>query len=159
MIDAYTTTESFEGLSTTEVILTTEFMTLRKAIPFLSLNYTVTIPLLYATALLPATEVKTPVLQSSFTSADSETSMPSLNIAEESRASTDIISIETVVTVSDTTAVSFVTTTADILLTSFDFTLEPYITLQSTNVSLMTSIETNDIHVDTKSYMSSFVLF
>jgi hypothetical protein len=55
--------------------------------------------------------------------------------------------------------VSFVTTTADILLTSFDFTLEPYITLQSTNVSLMTSIETNDIHVDTKSYMSSFVLF
>jgi hypothetical protein len=55
------------------------------------------------------------VLQYSLISADSGTALPSLNIAEESKASTDIISIETVVTVSDTTDVSFVITTADIL--------------------------------------------
>jgi hypothetical protein len=125
----------------------------------LSLNYTVTTPLFYTTDQLSATKVETPVLQSSFISADTGTSMPSLNIAEEARASTDIISIETVVTVSDTTAVLFVTTTADILSTSFDFTLELSRTVQSTNVPVMTSIETNDIHLDTKSYMSSTALF
>jgi hypothetical protein len=97
------------------------------------------------------------VLQSSFISSDLDTSIPTLNIAEESIASTDIISIETVVTVSDTTAASFeyVATTVDILSTSFDSTLEPSHTYQSTNVHVMTSFKTNDIHVDTKSYMSS----
>ena len=54
---------------------------------------------------------------------------------------------------------SFVTTTADILSTSFDFSLELSRTFQSTNVPVMTSIETNDIHLDTNSYMSSSVLF
>jgi hypothetical protein len=74
---------------------------------------------------------------------------------------TDIISIETVVTVSDTTAASFeyVETTVDILSTSFDSTLEPSPTYQSTNVPVMTSFETNAMHVDTKSYMSSSALF
>jgi hypothetical protein len=61
------------------------------------------------------------------------------------------------VTVSDTTAVSFeyVATTVDILSTSFDSTLELSHTYQSTKVPVMTSFETNDMHVDTKSYMSS----
>jgi hypothetical protein len=65
------------------------------------------------------------------------------------------------VTVSDTAAASFeyVATTVDILSTSFDSTLEPSPTYQSTNVFVMTSFETNDIHVDTKSYMSSSALF
>jgi hypothetical protein len=65
------------------------------------------------------------------------------------------------VTVSDATAASFeyVATTVDILSTSFDSTLEPSHTYQSTNVPVMTSFETNDIHVDTKSYMSSSALF
>jgi hypothetical protein len=87
--------------------------------------------------------------------------MPTLNIAEESIASTGIISIETVVTVSDTTAASFeyVATTVDILSTSFHSTLEPSHTYQSTNVPVMTSFETNDIHVNTKSYLSSSALF
>jgi len=128
MIVSGTITESFEGVSTTDGILTTEYDATKSNTvsinSVLSLNYTITTPLFYTTDLLPATEVETPVLQSSFISADSGTSMPSLNIAEESRASTDIISIETVVTVRNTTAVSFVTTTADILSTSFDFTLE-----------------------------------
>ena len=144
-----TTTESFEGVSTTDGILTTEYHATKSNTvsinSVLSLNYTVTTPLFYTTDLLPATEVETPVLQSSFISANTGTSMPSLNIAEKSRASTDIISIETVATVSETTAVSFVTTTADILSTS--------------NVPIMTSIETNDIHLDTNSYMSSSALF
>jgi hypothetical protein len=106
-------------------------------------------------------EVEASVLQSSFISSDLATSIPTLNNAEESIASTDIISIETVVSVSDTTAVSFeyVTTTVDILSTSFDSTFEPSHTYQSTNVPVMTSFETNVIHVDTKSYMSSFALF
>jgi hypothetical protein len=75
-----------------------------------------------------------------------DTSIPTLNIAEESIASTNIISIETVVTVSDTTAASFeyVATTVDILSTSFDSTLEPSHTYQSTNVPVMTAFETND---------------
>jgi hypothetical protein len=55
--------------------------------------------------------------------------------------------------------VSFVTTTADILSTSFDFTLELSCTFQSTNVPVMTSIETNDIHLYTNFYMSSSTLF
>jgi hypothetical protein len=106
-------------------------------------------------------EVEASVLQSSFISFDLDTSILTLNNAEESIASTDIISIETVVSVSDTTAVSFeyVTTTVDILSTSFDSTFEPSHTYQSTNVTVMTSFETNVIHVDTKSYMSSFALF
>ena len=106
-------------------------------------------------------EVETSGLQSSIISSDLDTSIPTLNIAEESIASTDIISIETVVTVSDTTAASFeyVATTVDILSTSFDSTLEPSHTFQSTNVPVMTSFEANDIHVDTKSYMSSSALF
>ena len=158
-----TTTESFEGVSTTDGILTTEYDSTKSNTvsinDVLSLRYTVTTPLFYTTDLSPATQVEKPVLQSSFISADTGTSMPSLNIAEEARASTDIISIETVVTVSDTTTVSFVTTTADILSTSFDFTLELSRTFQSTNAPVMTSIETNDIHLDTKSYMSSSALF
>ena len=154
-----TTTESFEGVSTTDGILTTEYDSTKSNTvsinSVLSLNYAVTTALFYTTDILPATEVETPVLQSSFISADTGTSMPSLNIAEEARASTDKISIETVVPVSDITAVSFVTTTADISSTSFDFTLELSRTFQSTNAPVMTSIETNDIHLDTKSYMSS----
>jgi hypothetical protein len=118
-----TTTESFEGVSTTYSILTTEYDSTKSNTVYindvLSLSYTVTTPLFYTTDISPATEVETPVLQSSFISADTGTSMPSLNIAEEARASTDIISIETVVTVSDTTAVSFVTRTVDISSTSF----------------------------------------
>ena len=60
-------------------------------------------------------EAEASVQQSSFISSDLDTSIPTFNIAEESIASTDIISIETVVTVSDTTAASFeyVTTTVD----------------------------------------------
>ena len=158
-----TTTESFEGVSTIDDILTTEYDATKSNTvsinSVLSLIYAVTTPLFYTTYILPATEVETPVLQSSFISADSGTSLPSLNIAEKSRASTDIISIETVVTVSDTTTVSFVLTTADMLSTSFDFTLELSRTFQSTNVPVMTSIETNDIHLDTHSYMSSSALF
>ena len=46
-------------------------------------------------------------------------------------------------------------TTVDILSTSYDSILEPFHTYQSTNVPVMTSFETNDMHVDTKSYMSS----
>jgi hypothetical protein len=46
-------------------------------------------------------EVEASVLQSSFILSDLDTSIPTLNIAEESIASTDIISIETVVTVSE----------------------------------------------------------
>ena len=158
-----TTTESFEGASTTDGILTTEYDSTKSNTvsinDVLSLSYTVTTPLFYTTDLSPATEVETPVLQSSFISADTGTSMPSLNIAEEARASTDKISIETVVTVSNITAVSFVTTTADISSTSFDFTLELSRTFQSTNAPVMTSIETNDIHLDTNSFMSSSALF
>ena len=158
-----TTTESFEGVSTTDGILTTEYDATKSNTvsinSVLSLNYAVTTPLFYTTDLLPATEVETPVLPSSFISADTGTSMPSLDIAEKSRASTDIISIETVATVSETTAVSFVTTTADILSASFDFTLELSRTFQSTNVPIITSIKTNDIHLDTNSYMSSSALF
>jgi hypothetical protein len=47
------------------------------------------------------------------------------------------------VSVSDTTAVSFeyVTTTVDILSTSFDSTFEPCHTYQSTNVPVMTSLK------------------
>jgi hypothetical protein len=119
-----TTTESFEGVSTTDGILTTEYDATKSNTvsinSVLSLNYTVTTPLFYTTGILSATEVEAPVLQSSFISADSYTSMPSLNIAEKSRASTDIIRIETVVSL---TVVSFVTTTADILSISFDVTL------------------------------------
>jgi hypothetical protein len=152
-----TATESFEGVSTTDDILTTEYDATKSNTVYinslLSLNYIVTTPLFYTTDLSPATEVETPVLQYSFISADTGTSMPSLNIAEESRALTDIISIETLVTISDTTAVSFVTTTADISSTSFDFTLELSRTFQSTNVPVMTSFETNDIHLDTYSYV------
>jgi hypothetical protein len=152
-----TATESFEGVSTTDDILTTEYDATKSNTVYinslLSLNYIVTTPLFYTTDLSPATEVETPVLQYSFISADTGTSMPSLNIAEESRALTDIISIETLVTISDTTAVSFVTTTADISSTSFDFTLELSRTFQSTNVPVMTSFETNDIHLDTNSYV------
>ena len=118
MIVSGITIESFEGVSTTYGILTTEYKaTKSNAVSInsvLSLNYTVTTPLFYATDLLPTREVETPVLQYSCISIDYDTSMTSLNIAEESRASTDIISIGTVVTVSDTTAVLFVTTTADI---------------------------------------------
>jgi hypothetical protein len=158
-----TTTESFEGVSTTDGILTTEYDSTKSNTvsinSVLSLNYAVTTALFYTTDILPATEVETPVLQSSFISADTGTSMPSLNIAEESRAATDIKSIETVVTVSDTIAVSFVTTTADISSTSSHFTLELSRTFQSTNVPVMTSIKTNDIHLDTNSYMSSSALF
>jgi hypothetical protein len=104
-------------------------------------------------------EVEASMLQSSCLSSDLGTSMPTLNIAEKSI--TDIISIETILTVSDTTTASFayVTTTVDMLSTSFDSTLEPSHTYQSTNVPVMTSFETNDIHVDTKSYMSSSALF
>ena len=157
-----TTTESFDGVLTTDGILTTEYDATKSNTVYinsvLSLNYTVTTPLFYTTDILPATEVETPMLQSSFISADTSTSMLPLNIAEGSRASTDIISIETVVTVRNTTAVSFVTT-ADILSTSFDFTLELSRTFQSTNVPVMTSIETNDIHLDTNSYMWSSALF
>jgi hypothetical protein len=118
-----TTTESFEGVSTTYSILTTEYDSTKSNTvsinDVLSLSYTVTTTLFYTTDISPATEVETPVLQSSFISADPGTSMPSLNIAEEARASTDIISIETVEAVSDTTAVSFVTRTVDISSTSF----------------------------------------
>ena len=158
-----TTTESFEGVSTTDGILTTEYDATKSNTvsinSVLSLNYTVITPLFYKTDILPATEVEITVPQSSFISADFGTSKPSLNIAEESRASTDKISIETVVTISVTTAVSFVTTTTDILSTSFDFTLELSRTFQSTNVPVMTSIETNEVHLDTNSYMSSSALF
>ena len=163
MIVSGTTTEFLGGISTTDGILTTEYNVTKCNIVFINsvlfLNYTVTTPLCYTTDLFSAMEVETPVLQSSFISADPGTTMPSLNIAEESRASTDIISIATVVTVRNATAVSFVTTTADILSTSFDFTLELSRTFPSTNVPGMTSIETNDIHLDTNSYMWSSVLF
>jgi hypothetical protein len=158
-----TITESFEGASTTDGILTTEYNATKSNTvsinSMLSLNCVVATPLFYTTDIVPATEVETPVLQFSFISADTGTYMPSLDIAEESIASTDKISIQTVVTVSGTTAVSFVTTTADILSTSFDFTLELSCTFQSTNVPVMTSIETNDIHLYTNSYMSSSTLF
>jgi hypothetical protein len=157
--------ESFEGASTTAGILATAYgATKSNTVSInggISLNYTVTTPLFYTTDQLSDMEVETSGLQSSIISSDLDTSIPTLNIAEESIASTDIISIETVVTVSDTTAASFeyVATTVDILSTSFDSTLEPSHTFQSTNVPVMTSFEANDIHVDTKSYMSSSALF
>jgi hypothetical protein len=158
-----TNAASLEDASTTTGILTTAFDSATSNIISINSLIThssiVTTPLFYTTDPLSATEVETPVLQSSFISDDSGTSVPSMNIAEESRASTDIISIETVLTVSDTTAVSFVTTTADILSTSFDFTLELSRTFPSTNVPGITSIETNDIHLDANSYMSSSALF
>jgi hypothetical protein len=153
--------ESFEGASTTAGILATEYgATKSNTVSInggISLNYTVTTPLFYTTDQLSDMEVETSVLQSSFISSDLDTSIPTLNIAEESIASTDIINIETVVTDSDATAASFeyVATTVDILSTSFDSTLEPSHTYQSTNVPVMTSFDTNDMHVDTKSYMSS----
>ena len=53
----------------------------------------------------------------------------------------------------------YVTTTVDILSTSFDSILKPSHTYQSTHVPVMTSFETNAMHVDTKSYMSSSALF
>ena len=81
-----TTTGSFEGVSTTDGILTTEYDATKSNTvsinSVLSLNYTITTPLFYTTDILPATEEETPVLQSSFISADSGTSMPSLNIAD-----------------------------------------------------------------------------
>ena len=46
-------------------------------------------------------EVEASVLQSSFITYDLDTFIPTLNIAEESIASTDIISIETVVSVNE----------------------------------------------------------
>ena len=111
MIVSGTTTESFEGVSTTDGILTTEYDATKSNTVVInsvvSLNYAITTPLFYTADALPATEVETPVLQSSFISADSGTSMLSLNIAEESRALTDVISIDTVVTVRNTTDVSF----------------------------------------------------
>jgi hypothetical protein len=160
-----TTAESFEGASTTAGILTTEYGAMKSNTVSInggiSLSYTVATPLFYTTDQLSDMEVEASVLQSSFISSDLDTSMPTFNIAEESIASTDIISIETVVTVSDTTVASFeyVTTTVDNLSTSFDSTLEPSHAYQSTNVPVVTSFETNDIHVDTKSYMSSSELF
>jgi hypothetical protein len=144
--------ESFEGASTTADILTTEYgATKSNTVSIngrISLNYTVTTPLFYTTDHLSDMEVEASVLQSSFISSDLDTSMSTLNIAEES-------------TVSDITAASFeyVATTVDILSTSFDSTLEPSPTYQSTNVPVMTSFETNDIHIDTKYYISSSALF
>ena len=121
-----TNAESFEGASTTAGILATEYgATKSNTVSFnggISLNYTVTTPLFYTTDQLSDMEVESSVLQSSFISSDLDTSIPTLNIAEDSIASTDIISIETVVTVSDTTAASFeyVATTVDILSTSLN---------------------------------------
>jgi hypothetical protein len=115
-----TNAESLEGASTTAGILTTEYgATKSKTVSInggISLNYTVTTPLLYTTDQVSDMEIEASVLQSSFISSDLDTFIPTLNIAEESIASTDIISIETVVTVSDTTAASFeyVATTVDI---------------------------------------------
>ena len=163
--DSDTNAGSFEGASTTAGVLATEYGATKSNTVYInggiSLNYTVTTPLFYTTDQLSDMEVEKSVLQSSFILSDLDTSIPTLNIAEESIASTDIISIETVVTVSDTTAASFeyVATTVDIFSTSFDSTLEPSHIYQSTNVPVMTSFETNDIHVDTKSYMSSSALF
>jgi hypothetical protein len=70
----------------------------------ISLISIVTPPLSYTTDRFSATKVETPVLQAGVISSDFNPSIPTLNIAEESRASTDIISIGTVVTASDTTA-------------------------------------------------------
>ena len=96
-----TNAESFECASTTAGILTTEYgATKSNTVSInggISLNYTVTTPLFYTTDHLSDMEVEASVLQSSFISSDLDTSMSTLNIAEESIASTDIISIETVV--------------------------------------------------------------
>jgi hypothetical protein len=121
-----TNAASLEDASTTTSILTTAFdsatINIGSINSLITHSSIVTTPLFYTTDKLSATEVETDQLQSGIISSDFVTSMQASLLAKNSSISMDLMSDNTAVKVSDTTAASTedASTTTGILATAFD---------------------------------------